>query len=845
MMTTGATAKGFTLTAGEYFKKASVDVMAFSDFYPAGHQSGVTLIMNGKRIVANGDLRFEATPGQWQPIPKQVSRTVNPEEGTVVTHLEFPDKRNHLHGFNPMLYPDFEFSYDVIVKGMEEGVEVTVNMDKPVPSEFLGKLSFNLELFPGELFGKSYLCDDTAGVFPRQPNGPTLQKTPNYNYSNKIQPISAARADKQRLTGGNKGYNPLIADDLISAPYAMGRKFTICPEDELLRFSVESMTGEIGLYDGRMNHNNGWFVLSIAVPENMTDGVIHLYIKPTVTEDWIQPATVQISQVGYHTKETKKAFVELDARDQDAASIKLVRFTADGSEVVLETPGERWGSFLRYNYLVLDFTEIREEGLYQIWYKDFKSNVFRIARDIYDRGVWQPVVEYFYPVQMCHMRVNEKYRVWHGRCHCDDGRMAPLDYEHFDGAAQGPDNMAKYKAGEHVPGLSAGGWHDAGDFDLRIESQTGEMYIMSSAVEEFNAYIDETTIDQTTKTVEIHQPDGKNDLLQQIEHGAISVVNAYKNIGRLYRMIICGELRQYVLLGDAVNMTSGIPDGPDERLIFTEDNPMREFFCASHLAASYRTLKDFNPKLAKDLLQIAGELFEITTCHKHQEVENDYAPIDPNDHSLEAKIHTACELFLSTGEEKYRQFILDNADSLLAGGMMNIWILCKVKDAIADEAFSKKLRDKVLEGKAGLEEQCKETPYGIPYRPNIWGAGWQIQGMAFHLYYVYKAFPDLLSPEILFNALHFILGAHPGTNTAAFASGVGSKSATVAYGANRADWSYIPGGVISGTALIRPDLPELLEFPFLWQQTEYVLGGGSGNYMFLVLAVDHICKQLQ
>jgi len=83
-----------------------------------------------------------------------------------------------------------------------------------------------------------------------------------------------------------------------------------------------------------------------------------------------------------------------------------------------------------------------------------------------------------------------------------------------------------------------------------------------------------------------------------------------------------------------------------------------------------------------------------------------------------------------------------------------------------------------------------------------------------------------------------VLGCHPGSNTASFASGVGARSATVAYGLNRADWSYIPGGVVSGTALIRPDFPELLKFPFLWQQTEYVLGGGSSHYMFLVLAAN-------
>ena len=130
-----------------------------------------------------------------------------------------------------------------------------------------------------------------------------------------------------------------------------------------------------------------------------------------------------------------------------------------------------------------------------------------------------------------------------------------------------------------------------------------------------------------------------------------------------------------------------------------------------------------------------------------------------------------------------------------------------------------------------------ETPYGIPYRPHIWGAGWDIQRLGYQYYFLHKAFPDIFGPELMYNALNFILGCHPGSNTASFASGVGARSATVAYGINRADWSYIPGGVASGTALIRPDFPELLDFPYLWQQMEYVMGGGSSHYMFLVLAV--------
>ncbi|MCC8153223.1 MAG: hypothetical protein LIP01_02820 [Tannerellaceae bacterium] len=55
---------------------------------------------------------------------------------------------------------------------------------------------------------------------------------------------------------------------------------------------------------------------------------------------------------------------------------------------------------------------------------------------------------------------------------------------------------------------------------------------------------------------------------------------------------------------------------------------------------------------------------------------------------------------------------------------------------------------------------------------------------------------------------------------------------------NRADWSYIPGGVTPGTVLIRPDLPELYDFPFIWQEGEYCMGGETSYFMYMVLAAQ-------
>ena len=305
----------------------------------------------------------------------------------------------------------------------------------------------------------------------------------------------------------------------------------------------------------------------------------------------------------------------------------------------------------------------------------------------------------------------------------------------------------------------------------------------------------------------------------------LSVVGAYQALGRLYRGIICNDLRQYVLLGDSAAMTDGVTGNEDDRWVFTENNPPRELTTAAEIAASARVLKGINDKLSVQSLKAAEELYEVT---------------DGSGKAEGPKVQAAVELFLTTGDEKYKAFLLSE-EAFIKENIRNLgWIISRAIEKIDDAAFTVSIRESMKGLKAQFDELSAETPYGIPYRPYIWGAGWDIQRLGFQYYFLHKAFPDVFGPDLIFNALNFVLGCHPGSNTSSFASGVGARSTTVAYGLNRADWSYIPGGVASGTALIRPDFPELLEFPFLWQQMEYVLGGGSSHYMFLVLAAQKL-----
>lgn len=795
---------GFKINEGEYFENMGVNVMAFQDIYPEGHQGGVAIIMHGMRIATNGDLRLDETPGQWQPIPKFKKRSVDNSGNMITVKLTYPDSAINGKGFNPVTYPDLYFNYSVKTRAEGGSIIITVDLDRPIPSEFIGKVGFNMELFPGWLFGKTWAMDKKSGIFPQQPNGP--------GYFDKNGILSAAE------------------------PMAVGNQLVIAPEDDLLRLTIRSLKNNLQLFDGRYIHNNGWFVVRSLVPAGASSNAIEWVITPNVVPGWIGKPVIHVSQIGYHPGQQKVAFVELDKNDLKRDNIVLVRIGDDGSIIpVMEQKPAEPVKFLRYNYLKIDFSKIREEGMYMVKYGSETSNPFRIASGVFERNVWQPTLEYFLPVQMCHMRINEKYRVWHGLCHMDDALMAPVNHNHFDGYMQGPSTLTKYKSGDHVPGLNIGGWHDAGDYDLRVESQSGEVYILVQAYEAFKVNYDETSIDQKSRIVEIHQPDGKPDILQQIEHGALSVVGGYRSQGRLYRGIICPTLRQYVMLGDGMTMTDGLIHNStgssprDDRWVFTEENPSRELTTAAHMAAASRALKGFNDTLSNQCLEVAEAIFNLDR--------------QISGRTANSRLHAASELWLTTGKQVYKDYLLNN-EALIVKEFRSVgWLvsasLLKAGTPEMIESVKKAAASFSLE----IQKQGAQTPFGVPYRPNIWGAGWDIQSFGVRQYYLHKTFPDIFPAEYMFNALNFILGVHPGSNTSSFASGVGARSTTVAYGVNRADWSYIPGGVSSGTALIRPDYPELLEWPFLWQQQEYVMGGGATNFMFLVLAAEKLLNE--
>jgi len=776
-----------------YFHMPGLSVLPFTDNYPEGKQGGIEIIYHDQRIMTNGNVSLEVSPGQWAPLPEIVNKKYITEKNEVEISLAFSE-------------PDL--SCKIFVQSEEDCFRICMFVDGPVPEGLAGKSGLNIELFPGVVFGKSYVMDNHFGHFPRQAGGPVY-------------------------------FGP---DSIIqSSPLARGKHLSIAPESPRHHIDIECAKGELLLYDGRNLAQNGWFIIRSELPANGIRNTIEWIIRPHVLHGYKREPVLLYSQAGYHPDQIKKLLIEKDPSDTDHQSVQLIRIDSTGSfQIMLEAVPEKLGGFLRYDYYLVDFTHVKEPGVYFFRTMQNRSSPFLISSDLY-QTLWKPTMETYFPVQMCHVRVEDRYRVWHDVCHLDDALQAPLNHIHFDGYRQGSETNTPYDPYEHIPGLQTGGWHDAGDYDLAAGSQAATIYTLALAREAFHINSDQTTIQTDNKRVILHQPDGKNDVLQQIDHGLQNLLAGYRTVGHCLPGIISNSLRQYVHLGEANSMTNNqIDEGKesDDRWVFTSRSTALEYQAARALTAASRVLRGYDDSLAEECLQTAVRIWKYEQSHDPVVHRSAYISYNIRQEEILATI----ELYLTTQNEKYFEHLKNCLPDIQEQIGHTGWSVSRLLPFIDDPFFQETIR-KSLTGYSAFQDSLLSTnPFHLPFKFRTWGMAWRLLRYGMRQFYLNRAFPDLFDAEMLYRVVHYVLGCHPGSNIS-FVSGVGAESVESAYGTNRADWAFIPGGVVSGTNLIRPDFPEYKkDFPFLWQQSEYVMSGAA-DYLFCIHAVDYLLNE--
>ena len=148
------------------------------------------------------------------------------------------------------------------------------------------------------------------------------------------------------------------------------------------------------------------------------------------------------------------------------------------------------------------------------------------------------------------------------------------------------------------------------------------------------------------------------------------------------------------------------------------------------------------------------------------------------------------------------------------------------------EGFLAQLKPIVEAYKQELDELATQSPYGV----NVYGTGWgstgSIVGQGINCYWANKYFPEIISKDEIYKCADFIFGCHPYSNLS-FVMGVGVVPKNVAYGNNRADFSFIPGALVPGLLLLQPDyLENKDDWPFFWGQNESTIGGNASYLLF-------------
>ncbi|MBQ5416288.1 MAG: glycoside hydrolase family 9 protein [Bacteroidales bacterium] len=846
LMAFSANAQSLKMNDLDYFEDRGTNVLVYNNLYNGAFYdekfAGIEIIQRGERICTGGGIRLVNTPEQWDIFGVISNRTVNHSDSSVEVELT---------------YEDWNFVSKLRVFPKDKGVIIQVYLDKPVPEFLQGKAGMNLEFFPASYFGKNYLVDGLARPLPKYPMADT-----------EVHPI----AEKIPQYFGESTFDDRGRGDfLVPLPLSTGKQITLAPEDPALRVSVKS-DQDLMIFDGRHLAQNGMFVLRSLLPTGKTGKVLEWYLEPSADPTWVRKPNIGFSQVGYTPAQKKVAVVELDKNDTPAKTANLLKVNPDGTKSVAKVINAKfWGEYHhRYNYVQLDFSDVKAPGLYSIEYNGVETNAFPIDKNVYD-DKWHPSMDISLVVNMDHMEVNEAYRVWHGRANMDDALQAPLNIRLHDGYTMGNETNTKYAPLEHIPGLAIGGWYDAGDFDIQSNSVVTTTQDLAYMWRTFRPERDQTLIDHKTLYADIHVPDGIPDNVQYIMQGTLNINAQVENIGFVAGTIGQPDMHHYHHLGDAMTLTDGLiydptlaryevkgnrSGTPDDRFVLTgRFSPAGTMGTIVSLAAAYPALKEYFPEEAERTLKNALMLWDKYSEAAAPSNNTNAAGAMFGRMGGDPRMQAAIELWFATGDQKFKDFFTPLVEAQLnpqpvqapsmangRGGVgMNLSAALEVYPYM-DKKFQDKVKALIPAYVKSITAVAEDNPYGVNIAGATWAGNSGIINNAYNCYKVWKLFPDMIDPEFVFAGLNYLFGCHP-YNNKSFITAVGVTTKNVAYSNNRADYSVIPGGVVPGL-LVKEDFFENKDdYPFHWGENECCINDAP-RYVELVLGAIEVAQAL-
>jgi len=328
-------------------------------------------------------------------------------------------------------------------------------------------------------------------------------------------------------------------------------------------------------------------------------------VKADHVEGWdVAVGEIAFSGGGYQAGATKTAI----ASDLQAAQFRIVR--ADSGKTVLTQPVKAVTTPLG-KYQLLDFSELREPGTYQIEAGDRRTRPFRIGDDAWRESI-EKAMNFLYS-ERCGMVIPGLHGICHQDCYT----------EH---------------AGKRI--IVNGGYHDAGDLTATGHTP-GMAYALFSLAERLHRQGEDAALEAR--------------LIEEAKWGLNWVLKT--RFGDGYRST--GQLISY--------WTNGVMGDGDDRHGEAKNDPEWNFRVSSVEALGYRMLKDSDRELADLSLATAREdwQFAVKGLEAAAPIPAVYGQKDELERNSIGALASA-DLFRATGEKRYADEAVVLASQIVA-----------------------------------------------------------------------------------------------------------------------------------------------------------------------------------
>jgi len=843
--------------------------------------AAMEMILHGQRIATNGDVRLVPTPEQWDLVATLKGRQAEKANNRLTANLAFPT---------------FDLSYTLEVAAEPGGVRVSINLDQPLPPKLVGRAGFNLEFLPSIYMGKAYLMDGTkAGIFPRTPEDPMVTVLPLPDEPKKAyyledwdrakgytQPLPFAvgrtislgvddalarisvksdTADLMLFDGRSRAQNGwFVLRSLIPAGKTTGAIVWHIRPDVIPNWTRPPMIAH-----SQVGYAPGFSKVAVLeldpkyhgpkmakVLRLMEDGSYKQVFEGPITPStpWLRYVYSKFDFTPVH----EPGLYVIEYADQRTATFPISK----------DAYANIWQASLDHHLAVqMDHVAVREA--YRVWHGASHLDDARLA----------PVV-------------GEQFDGWN-QAAATDGKYKGGD--HIPGMNVG----GWYDAGDFdleepaqlsvIQSLALG----YREFNLKYDELT-----VDEAAREVEMHRPDGVPDAVQQVKH-----GAVYILAQFHNIGHAIRGTHEPDLRQYTHLGDGASKTDGRIYDpklGPNEVKGDYSGkPDDRWIFSTNSPFFQWHAIAALAASADTLKGWDDALARDCLETAIKAWNDEKAHPTPFPAGwhffggeppEEAPVGgvlaasqgavsgaqdtrngPGNPGAPTGVATppapaappagfgrggfgpldwaaALELAIATkGAEPYRSRLKELFPQMITPQQMDFFGWTAVRALPYLDASAKdQMREAVKIYMAGLDQQLAATPFGVPPSLRRWGGSGAVVDMAIRMYFLHKAFPDLVSPEYTLRAVNYILGTHPVSSTS-YVAGVGTVSKTKTYSNNRADNAYIPGAVIPGYVIIKPEFPECIDdFGFLWFEDEAVVAG-SASWVVAGNAADAITRQ--